>query len=878
MRGSAELPTGTVTFLFTDVEGSTRLLRAQGKAYAGLLERHRLIMSAAATEGTVFGSAGDALFIAFDDAAAALRAATQAQQALIEEQWPADAAVSVRMGVHTGVPEIYAGDYVGIDVHRVARICSAAHGRQVLVSAATHRLTADRFGLVDLGQHRLKDFDEQQHVYQLAIAGCPDRFPPPRTLGSRVVRLPNEATSIIGRQDEITELARLVESSKVVTLTGAGGSGKSKLATRVAWTIAPRVSGSVVFVPLAELNDAGQVPDAIAAAFGDSRAYGSWDEVAEGLGSQGTLLVLDNAEHLDGLGHDLAALTSRCPDVRLLVTSRSPVQIAGERVFTVDPLPIEDAYELLVERIRAYRHGFEANADDVRRLRTIASRLDGLPLAIELIAPRLRSLTAQDVIERLDRQLDLLSTRRGDLPERQRTMRGAIEWSYDMLDGPARHLLEAISVFPQPAPLSAVAHVAKVDEIDTIDAADQLVEASLVRLSEHDETRYWMLEPIRQYAIGELPEHATSELRHRQARWFAAEAERHERLDGDAARYLRRDRASLQAAVDFARSNSDADAAVAIVYWTGRLRMETEQLDSQWIEELLDAQPPQIDAQSVLLGLISVGRERSARDPTARLDRAVELAADLGTPARLADALLWRSREHRIHGDPDRAIADLNWALALEPLDAGQREWFQLSLASAYWEAGQRDDARSLHAAVIVTAKRSENQRVLVTALGDAAWLDLLSGDDAAALQRGNEAYDLATRLDIPSMVLGSAHTLALTQLCGGDPQAAAASLGRCVPVLRDYPGRFRPGAYLHLGAAIAAGLNRVADVPTLLGAATTEYLDPPEQLGSIRYTHLIEDAQAETPPATWNANLQAGASSTHDAALDVLEGLAIGN
>ena len=429
----------------------------------------------------------------------------------------------------------------------------------------------------------------------------------------------------------------------------------------------------MVFVPLAELHDAGQVPGAIAAAFDDSRAYGSWDDLAEGLGSQGTLLVLDNAEHLDGLGHDLAALMSRCPDVRLFVTSRSPVQIAGERVFAVDPLPIEDAYELLVERIRAYRHGFEADADDARRLQTIASRLDGLPLAIELIAPRLRSLTAQDVIERLDRQLDLLSTRRGDLPERQRTMRGAIEWSYDMLDAPARQLLQAISVFPQPAPLSAVAHVAQVDEIDAIDAADQLVEASLVRLSEHEETRYWMLEPIRQYAIGELPDHATSEIcgigKHAGSR---PEAERHERLDGDAARYLRRDRTSLQAAVDFARSNNDEDAAVAIVYWTGRLRMETEQLDSQWIEDLLDAQPHQLDANSVLLGLISVGRERSARDPTARLDSAVELAADLGTPARLADALLWRSREHRIHGDPDRAIADLDQALALEPLDAGR--------------------------------------------------------------------------------------------------------------------------------------------------------------------------------------------------------------
>ena len=226
MRGSAGLPAGTVTFLFTDVEGSTRLLRAQGGAYAGLLERHRVIMSAAAAEGTVFGSAGDALFIAFDDAAAALRAASPAQQALVGEEWPAGAAVLVRMGVHTGVPEVYAGDYVGIDVHGVARICSAAHGRQVLVSAATHRLAADRFGLVDLGQHRLKDFDEQQHVYQLVIEGCPDRFPPPRTLGSRVVRLPSEATSIIGREREIAEVTRLVESYQVVTLTGAGRVGE----------------------------------------------------------------------------------------------------------------------------------------------------------------------------------------------------------------------------------------------------------------------------------------------------------------------------------------------------------------------------------------------------------------------------------------------------------------------------------------------------------------------------------------------------------------------------------------------------------------------------------------------------------------------------
>jgi len=835
-------------------------------------------LDTAASEGVVFGSAGDALFVAFDDAAAALRAAERAQQALVNEEWPEGAAVSVRMGVHTGVPEVYAGDYVGIDVHRVARICSAAHGGQVLVSQATHRLTGDRYGLLDLGQHRLKDFDEPQHVYQLAIDGCPDRFPPPRTLGSRVVRLPNEATSIIGRQDEIAELALLVESRRVVTLTGAGGSGKSKLATRVAWTIAPRVSGSVVFVPLAELHDADQVPGAIAAAYGDSRAYGSWDDVAEGLGSQSALLVLDNAEHLYGLGHELAVLVSRCPEVHLLMTSRSPVELPGERIFNVDPLPTEEAYGLLLERIRAYRHGFEPDAEDVQRFRTIVGRLDGLPLAIELIAPRLRSLTAQDVVDRLDRQLDLLSTRRGDLPERQRTMRGAIEWSYYMLENQARHLLRTISVFAQPASLPAVAQVAQVDEIDAIDAADQLVEAGLVRLSGYDETRYWMLEPIRQYAIGELSEEETSELRHRQVRWYAAEAERRERLEGDAARYLRRDRVSLQAAVNFARSHRDEDAAVAIVYWTGRLRMETEQLDSQWIDDLLDAQPLRIDPRTRLLGLITVGRERSARDPSVRLDRAVELAADIGSPARLADALLWRSREHRIHGDPSHAIADLNQALTLEPLDAGQREWLQLSLAGAYWEAGQTDEARSLHADVIMSAKRDENQRVLVTAVGDAAWLDLLAGDNDTALQRGNEAYDLATRLDIPSMMLGSGHTLALTQLCGGDALAAAASLGRCVPVLRQYHGRFRPETYLHLGAAIAAAMHRAVDVPTLLGAATTDYLDPPEQLGSIRYNHLIEDAQAETPPSIWNANLHAGASLDPNAALDLLESLAARN
>jgi class 3 adenylate cyclase len=448
----AELPTGTVTFLFTDIEGSTRLLHELGPDYEPVQTDHmRIIREAIATGGgREIRTEGDAFFAVFSSAAGAVSSAVRAQRALSAHPWSHGGSLRVRMGMHTGEGRLSGGDYVGIDVNRAARIAAAGHGGQVLISEATRILVADDLpvGIIvrDLGEHRLKDFDQPTRLHDLVIDGLPAAFPSLNTLETPT-NLPVEPTSFVGREQELGEIRRLLGSTRLLTLTGPGGSGKTRLALRVASDQLDRYPDGVFFVELASVNEPHLVPSVIASALrtGEQGPLPILETLQIELWHRTALLVLDNFEQVIEASPTVGALLSGAPRIKVLVTSRGPLRIQGEQEFAVPPLELPDpahppapeeltrfeAVALFVERATAIDPKFVLDGRNSQAVVEICRRLDGLPLAIELAASRLRLLSVSTIHEHLDRALSLLAVRSRDLPERQRTLRGAISWSYD---------------------------------------------------------------------------------------------------------------------------------------------------------------------------------------------------------------------------------------------------------------------------------------------------------------------------------------------------------------------------------------------------------------------------------------------------------------
>ncbi len=488
-----DLPAGTVTFLFTDVEGSTRLLHEHGAAYAELLAQHRRILREASTRngGVEVDTQGDAFFFAFARASEALAAAREGQEALREGP------IRVRMGVHTGEPIVTDEGYVGLDVHRAARIAAVGHGGQVVVSRSTHDLAGDH-DLRDLGEHRLKDLSAPERIFQLGDG----EFPPLRSLNA--TNLPVAANPLVGRERELAELLELFrDSARLVTLTGAGGSGKTRLGLQAAAELVGDFPRGVFFVPLAGVRQPELVASTIAATVGVR-------DLSE-LRERRALLVVDNFEHLLDAAPEIAALLAAAPLASVLATSRAPLRLEGEREYPLEPLRDEDAVELLTQRARAVRPDFEP--DDSAR--EICRRLDGLPLAVELAASRLRSLGSRALLERLERRLPLLTGGRRDAPERQRTLRETIEWSYDLLPADQQQLFRRLSVFAGGFSLAGAEVVCDAD----LDLVDALVEASLLKAAGQD--RFLMLETIREFAAERLDANEEAEaIRRRHAEFF----------------------------------------------------------------------------------------------------------------------------------------------------------------------------------------------------------------------------------------------------------------------------------------------------------------------------------------------------------------------
>lgn len=520
-----QLPTGTVTFLFTDIEGSTRLLHELGPDYGSVQNDHMQIMRDAISVGVgvEIRTEGDAFFAVFSSATGAVAAAVEAQRGMSDHDWSHGGPLRVRMGMHTGEGVLGGDDYLGIDVNRAARIAAAGHGGQVLLSESTRAVVINDLpegvSVRDLGSHRLKDFSEASRLYDLVIDDLLAEFPPLKTLDIPS-NLPSERTSFVGREREREAVGDLLRSTRLLTLTGPGGSGKSRLALRVASDVLDRFPDGVFFVELASIREPDLVPSAIASALrkGEEGPRSVLETLMIELRSQISLLILDNFEQVIEASPAIGTLLGAASKIRVLVTSRSPLRIQGEQEFPVPPLELPDrdrpprpeeltrfaALTLFVERAMAIDPSFVLNEESSRAIAEICRRLDGLPLAIELAASRLRLLSPSAMLERLDNALPLLTATARDLPARQRTLRGTIDWSYDLLTPDVASLFRRISVFAGGFTIVAAERVGALEGelgVDTLQSLDGLLDASLVRrrseLAVHD--RFQTLQTIREY-------------------------------------------------------------------------------------------------------------------------------------------------------------------------------------------------------------------------------------------------------------------------------------------------------------------------------------------------------------------------------------------
>ena len=520
-----DLPTGTVTFLFTDIEGSTRLLQELGEGYRAVQDRHQEILRAAveAEGGVEIRTEGDSFFVVFRTPAQAVRAAAAAQRELVAVDWPHGQPLRVRMGVHTGEGVLGGGDYIGLDVNRAARIAAAGHGEQVLLSQATRALVEHSLqagvSLRELGTHRLKDLEHPEHIHDLVIEGLSSDFPPIRALDAPTpTNLPPQRSSFVGREREVAEVTELLGEARLVTLTGPGGSGKTRLALHVAERHLDRFADGVFLVNLGAVVDAELVPSALATTLGVREEPGRTltETLADHLRDRRLLMVMDNMEQIVEAGSVVDRLLDAAPGLRILATSRIPLRISGEHEFHVRPLALPtadqtndltalsacEAVMLFVDRAAAVRPGFRLTEQSAPTVAGITARLDGLPLAIELAANRTKVLAPEELLQRLERRLPLLTGGARDAPERQRTLRATIEWSNDLLEPEVRRLFARLAVFAGGWALPAAEAVCGPElGIDVLDGLTALIDHSLAR---RGPARFRMLETIREFAAEQL--------------------------------------------------------------------------------------------------------------------------------------------------------------------------------------------------------------------------------------------------------------------------------------------------------------------------------------------------------------------------------------
>ncbi len=795
-----------MTLLFTDIAGSTASWERHPQEMAQGLRRHDEILRQAieAHGGAVFKTVGDAFCAAFATATGAVDAAGAAQLALAGEKWPEPLSVEVRMALHTGSCEERDGDYFGPAVNRTARLEAVAHGGQTVISAATAALLQDAaasgFVLRDLGEHRLRDLGRPEHIFQVDFPGLAREFPPLRSLDNPSLpnNLPALLASFVGRGRELAELRKLVDSQRLVTLTGAGGSGKTRLALQVAAEVLDGSGDGVWLVELAPVTDEQAVSAAVAAALGIPPRPGAspFDSLLSVLSGLRALVVLDNCEHLVSACAKLAeAVLRACPGLHVLATSREPLGIAGETVFRVPSLSLpgsedadsslvglterSDAVALFVERARSQGVELASDVATGELAASLCRRLDGMPLAIELATARLRSMSLANLVERLDQRFRLLTGGSRNALPRQQTLRATVEWSYSLLTPAEQSLLRRASVFSDGFDLEAVETVGSLGDIELFDVADllaSLVDKSLVLAERNGASlRYHMLETIRQFAAERLVDHdeveaaavhaahcvhyldlaerAREQLRGReQGHWvavFDAEQGNVHRAMKTAAGLPGGDESVLRFAVALGR-----------YWWMRKTGREIRNFVLPLLERGdLSVDPALIASASTqaALGLAHADRATSSRCA----ERAVEIARRLDDEQILTQALGVLGAACYFVGDHERSKS-----IATEAVERARRlgddSLLAACLLSLHLGGFEADDERSeaARAEAIACAERAGDWYLLASMLNNAACQSLVLGDVATARRQLEESIEVATRSGfrddaIPAINLG---------------------------------------------------------------------------------------------------------------------------
>jgi predicted ATPase/class 3 adenylate cyclase len=853
------VPTGTVTFLFTDIKGSTKLWEAHPEAMREALARHdalvrEIILSA---NGYVFKTVGDAFCAAFAMAPEAVAAALMMQMALHTEPWPEATPIKLRMALHTGTVQSLGGDYFGPPLNRVARLLATGHGGQTLLSQATYELTRDSLpesvSLRDLGTHQLKDLARPEQVYELQHPDLPGDFPPIKSLSTHPNHLPQQLTSFIGREKEIAEIEALLARNRVLTLTGSGGCGKTRLGLQVAAESLAQYPDGAWFVELAPLSEPGLVAQTVASVLRLKEAPGQpiIQTLTEHLKHQQLLLLLDNCEHLlDACAMLADALVRRCPGVRILATSREVLGITGEQTYRVPSLSLPDrkqaltpqslsiyeSVQLFIDRALLVRSDFQVTNQNAPALASLCYHLDGIPLAIELAAARVRSLSVEEVDGRLDQRFRLLTGGSRTALPRQQTLRSLIDWSYDLLREPEKLFLQRLSVFAGGWTLAAAEEVCAgegIEHRDVLDLLTSLTDKSLVvPEQEHAQTRCRLLETVRQYARDRLEDtggSATVRVRHRDYYLALAEKAAPKLMGAEQVTWLRsleEDHENLRAGLAWSVAEAETGGGLRLCgalqrFWWTRGHLSEGR---QWCTRVLcKAGAEETRERANVLNAAGVLAYLQGDYPAARTrhEEGLAIRRELGDRFGIARSLGNLGIVALHQGDYPAARALFEQSLAIQR-ELGDRVGIARSLSNlgiVAFEQGDYPAARALYEESLAMRRELGDRFGIVSTLGNLGNVTFQQGDYPAARALHEESLTIARELGHRSGIANSLGNLGCVAFEQDDYPAARALHEESLAIHRELGDKRGIADSLGGLAAVVASLRDSHKAARIWGA-----------------------------------------------------------